>query len=111
MSLLEIRTRPPSFQAVNTSRTLEASEMGGLHVDRILPEFTELARTGKLYGAAQTVDSAIAPLQLVPTTTAAFVVYNSAQAVSQLLGGVERKIPPTVLIPIACGAILGSGTA
>src|SRR5262245_50228396 len=89
-----------TFQATGTPRNVTASELGGLMCSDLDPALYAYAKAGKVFFAVHTVATAVAPLQVVPTTTAAFVVNNVATPTSN-----------TVLVVIQAGYFLGSGTA
>lgn len=95
----EGRTRQAFYSGVGNTRQVGLSEMGGIQADQLLPNCTELARIGKVYGIVHTVATAVPPLQVVPTTTAAFVVNNTDVASGRNM------------VMLQCGAFLGSGTA
>lgn len=100
MSEQQARVRAATFSGAGQTRQLGTSEMGGVHTDRLLPEFTEMCRTGRVQGAVNTVATGVVPLQVVPTTTAAFVIQN-----------VDSGSGAKNIIPLMCGAYLASGTA
>jgi hypothetical protein len=97
---LEGLTGPASYQASGTQRAVSLDELGGLKVSGLLPAYYDLARQGKIFACTHTVATAEAPLQVVPTTTAALVVNN-----------VDSSTGGKVLVLLQAGLYLGSGTS
>jgi hypothetical protein len=93
-------TTQASYQAVGTPRVLSMDELGGLKVSGLLPAYYDLARQGKIFACTHTVATAEAPLQVVPTTTAALVVNN-----------VDTSTSAKVCVVLQAGIFLGSGTS
>lgn len=94
---LEAVVRGVDFQAEGTPRPIGSDELGGALVSALSPNLFNLARSGKIFGGIHTVATAVAPLQVVPTTTAAWVVYNPVES-------------GRLLVMLQCGIYLGSGT-
>ena len=92
-------TRSQGFNAIGSQRAIGLDELGGLLNSPMSPALYNLARRGLVYGIKHTVATAVAPLQVVPTTTAAFVLNNTDS-------GASAKN----LIMLQCGIYLGSGT-
>lgn len=61
---------------LNTERTLSADEHGGLLVSHSGLKYGHLSRSGRVFGATFGTGTAIAPVQAVPTTAAAWDLYN-----------------------------------
>lgn len=99
-TLLEGKTLNPAYQAAGTPKEISLSELGGVMNSPLDPALYAMARAGKIFFATHTVATAVAPLQVVPTTTAAFVVNN-----------VDTSTSGKLVVPIMAGVFLGSGTA
>jgi hypothetical protein len=95
---MESIVRGVDFQAEGTPRVVGCDELGGLLSSQLSPSLFNLARCGKIFAAKHTVATAVAPLQVVPTTTAAAVLYNPAES-------------GKMLVMLKCGVYLGSGTS
>jgi hypothetical protein len=93
-------TATPSYQAVGTPREVLLSELGGLFTAQLDPQLYTLARMGRIFHAVHTVATAVVPLQVVPSTTAALVVNN-----------VDTSTPNRLVVPLFAGCWLASGTA
>lgn len=61
---------------INTSRPLSTDEVGALLVSQAGPKYSALSRNGRVFGATFGTGTAIAPVQAVPTTAAAWDLYN-----------------------------------
>lgn len=92
--------RAPAQGTTGALRTLGMSELGGAQIDTLLPQYAEICRTGRVYGAVQAVAGAVANSTTIPTTTARFVINN-----------ISTSTAPKNVVPLLCGAFLGSGTA
>src|SRR5262245_43803956 len=88
----------PSFQAAGTQRNGLSTEQGGHLVSVLDPSLHVYSRMGRVFSVTTTVATAVAPLQVVPTTTAAFVLNNVAT-------------DGRLLVIVAAGFINGSGTS
>jgi len=55
---------------------LQLLPTGGLHVQTVNPKYMEFARGQRLYAASTGAGTAIAPVNALPTTTAAWALYN-----------------------------------
>jgi hypothetical protein len=62
--------------AQNIERPLRLSQHGSLFVSQFEPKYMEFARARRLYGANTGAGTAIAPVTAVPTTAAAWALYN-----------------------------------
>ena len=61
---------------VGTERTVNLDEQGALLVSQLGLKYGALARNNRIFGATFGTGTAIAPVQAVPTTAAAWSVYN-----------------------------------
>jgi hypothetical protein len=55
---------------------LSLSEFGNLRTDKFLPDYATLAKARRIYGATTGTGTAVAPVQAVPTTAAAWGLFN-----------------------------------
>lgn len=91
---------PPGIQGSGSNLALRQTHQGSLVTSHYEPDYYELARNGQIFTVTTTVAVAVAPLQVVPTTTAAFVLNN-----------VDTSTSAKVLVPLTVSCYLGSGTA
>ena len=60
-----------------TDTEVSLSREGGLHIAQVSLRKSELARRGRMFGATSATGTAIAPVAAVPTTAAAWALYNA----------------------------------
>lgn len=95
---LQGRVAPIGQQYDNTPLDILQTNLGSTRVGQTEPDYFEMARRGWLFGVHHTVATAIAPVQVISTTTAPFVLNN-----------VDTS--GNVIVPLLVGVMLGSGTA
>lgn len=94
-----VNNLPSNATAVNTPLSLQQTPLGSLKFASMEPRYLEMAREGKIFTVTLTVAQAVAPLQVVPTTTAAFVLNHYDTTTTKCL------------FPIRIAAFLASGTS
>lgn len=94
----KVESFPSQNQGFNTPAQLRMSELKSLFVDQMAPDYYEMCRNAKIFGVTTTVAVAVVPLQVVPTTTAAFVLNNVSTT-------------NTLVVPLAISVLFASGTA
>lgn len=62
----------------NIPRDIGMSQYQGLFVDQVMPSWAELARAGKLYGANTGAALGLPEINVIPTTTATWGLYNNS---------------------------------
>lgn len=67
------------FGRVAGNRELRVNSVGNLGVDRVLPEYAELALARHVFNANTGAGTAIAPVTAMPTTTATWALYNAGE--------------------------------
>jgi hypothetical protein len=93
----------PRYRPVGDPRPWGCDELGGLYFSKLCPDYFALSRAGKVFTATHTIATAVAPLQVVPTTTAAFVVNN--------VHAPAAGVPGKLVVPLFASVFLASGTA
>lgn len=82
--------------AEHVEKSLRLSQQQGLLTDNLSPNYMELARARRLYAANTGAGTAIAPVAAIPTTAAAWALYN---------GHTTRMVVP---IMVTCHSVSGT---
>lgn len=70
------------FQRVSTGgvQPLRLTELGNQAVDKVLPDYAQLAKSRRIFCATTGAGTAIAPVTAMPTTAATWALYNGEDA-------------------------------
>lgn len=100
MTPATVLTGNPAFwnEGPGVSRPVLTDEFGGVYRSKLAPRYMAYARMGWVRFATHTVATAVAPLQVVPTTTAAFVLNNVS-------------VTGNMAVMLEAGCMFASGTA
>ena len=69
------------FQRVGTggATALRLTELGNQAVDKVLPDYAQLAKARRIFCASTGAGTAIAPVTAMPTTAATWALFNGEE--------------------------------